>query len=218
VTYSVAASTVTTPRTGTMTIAGVTYTVTQPAAPCSFTISPTSQALPATGGNGTVAVTTASNCSWTASTGSTWVTITSGGSGTGSGNLGYSAGSNTGTTARSATLTIAGRTFTINEPSASCTFTVTPTLITAAPAGATGTLTVTTQSNCAWTTSSNASWATVTGSGTGSGTASYTIATNAGTFGRSALFSVGGVTVGVSQAAGTAPAPPNAPSNLRIIK
>jgi hypothetical protein len=94
---------------------------------------------------------------------------------------------------------------------------VTPSLITAAPTGATGTITVTTASNCSWTVSSNQTWATITGGATGSGTASYTIAANAGTISRSAVFSVGGVVVGVSQAAGTAPTP-TAPSNLRIIK
>jgi len=90
--------------------------------------------------------------------------------------------------------------------------------ITAAPTGATGTITVTTQSTCSWTSSSNASWATVTGSGTGSGTATYTVQANTGTTTRSALFTVGGVFITVNQAAGTAPAPPTAPSNLRIIK
>ena len=215
VNYSVAANTVTSPRSGSMTIAGQTYSVTQAAAACSFTISPTSQTLPASGGPGTVTVTTASNCSWTSSSGATWVTITSGASGTGNGTVGYTAGSNTGTTGRSTTLTIAGRSFTVSEPSASCTFSISPSLITAAPGGSTGTLTITTASNCAWTTSSNAAWVTVSGSGTGSGTATYTVSANTGSIARSALLNVGGVFVGVNQSALTVP---TAPTNLRVIK
>jgi hypothetical protein len=97
----------------------------------------------------------------------------------------------------------------VTEASA-CTFSISPTLITAAPAGGTGTITVTTAAGCSWTSSSNAAWVTVTGSGTGSGTATYTISANTGTFSRSALISIGGIFVGVNQG------PVTAPSNLRI--
>ena len=45
VTYSVGANTGSASRTGTLTIAGSTFTVTQAGAPCTFTISPTSSNL-----------------------------------------------------------------------------------------------------------------------------------------------------------------------------
>jgi hypothetical protein len=109
-------------------------------------------------------------------------------------------------------MTIAGKSFTVNQATGTCSFTVSPSFITQTAAGGTGTITVTTQSGCAWTTSSNAAWVTITGSGTGSGTASYTVQPNTG-FGRSALLNIGGVMVGVSQAAGT----DTAPSGLRVI-
>jgi hypothetical protein len=47
---------------------------------------------------------------------------------------------------------------------------------------------------------------TVSGSGTGSGTATYTVQPNTGTIARSALVNIGGVFVGVSQAAPTSAA------------
>ena len=45
--------------------------------------------MAAGGGAASVAVTTTSGCAWTASESLTWVTITSGGSGTGNGTVNY---------------------------------------------------------------------------------------------------------------------------------
>ena len=103
-------------RSGTVTIAGQTFTVNQAAfvAPCTFTIAPTSQSVPAIGGTGTVAVTTQTGCAWTASSNAPWLTITSGAAGTGNGSVGFSAGANV-AASRSGTLTIAGQTFTVTQ-------------------------------------------------------------------------------------------------------
>jgi len=212
VNYSVAANTLTTSRTGTLTIGGQTYTVTPAGVSCSFAISPTSQSLPASGGTGTVTVTTSGSCSWTASSPSAWITINSGSSGTGSGTVSYTVAANAGTTARTATLTIAGKSYTVSESGTTCSITASPTLIGVQATGGTGTITVTAGAGCSWSSSSNASWVTVTGSGTGSGTVTYTIAANPGTLSRSALITIGGVFVGVSQG------PVTAPSNLRITR
>jgi hypothetical protein len=202
-TYSVTANTGTLSRTGTMTIAGKTFTVIQPATSCTFGISPASQAFAAAGGAATVTVTTSAGCTWTASSGAAWVVISSGAAGTGSGTVSYNAAANTGSFARSATMTIAGKAFTVTEASGTCMFMVTPTLITAPPAGTSGTITVSTQPGCTWTASTSSNWMTVSGSGTGSGTASYSVQANGGTIGRSGLISIAGGFVGVSQSAGT---------------
>ena len=53
-------------RTGTLTIAGRTVTVSQGAG-CSYGLSATGQTVPGEGGSGTVAVATAGDCPWTAS-------------------------------------------------------------------------------------------------------------------------------------------------------
>ncbi|MCI0487450.1 MAG: BACON domain-containing protein, partial [Blastocatellia bacterium] len=67
VNYSVASNPNPSPRTGTMTVAGQTFTVTQDPASggCSFTINPSSQNFSATGGTGSVSVGTQSGCNWT---------------------------------------------------------------------------------------------------------------------------------------------------------
>jgi len=115
VSYSVATN-AGTARTGTMTIAGQTFTVTQAAvAPsCTYSISPTSQSFSSAGGTASASVTAPSGCSWTATSNAAWITITAGASGSGNGSVSYSVATNAGT-ARTGTMTIAGQTFTVTR-------------------------------------------------------------------------------------------------------
>jgi photosystem II stability/assembly factor-like uncharacterized protein len=113
--YSVAANSSTAPRTGTITIAGQTFTVTQAATPCSFSISPTTRNFPASGGNNSVSVTAPAGCNWTAVSNASFITITSGASGSGNGTVNYSVSANSSTTPRSGTMTIAGLIFTVTQ-------------------------------------------------------------------------------------------------------
>jgi hypothetical protein len=53
-------------------------------APCSYSISSNSQNFSGSGGAGSVGVTTGVGCAWTASGNPSWITITSGASGSGS--------------------------------------------------------------------------------------------------------------------------------------
>ena len=81
---------------------------------CSYSISESGRTFSANGSTGSVTVTTAAGCSWTAaSSGSTWITLTSGGSGTGSGSVSYSVAENGNTSSRTGSMTIAGQTYTI---------------------------------------------------------------------------------------------------------
>jgi hypothetical protein len=93
---------------------------------CTYSISPTSQSFSASGGYGSVSVTTQSECSWTAiSNNVSWITITSVSSGTGSGTVNYSVAANTSTSSRTGTMPIAGQTFTVNQSAPAPTITVT---------------------------------------------------------------------------------------------
>jgi hypothetical protein len=65
--------------------------------------------------SGTLSVTDNSGCSWTASGLPAWVTITSGGSGTGNGTISYTVAANTTGADRSATFTVAGPMFSITQ-------------------------------------------------------------------------------------------------------
>ena len=90
---------------------------------CTYSISPTSADFGASGGTGSVSVTTQAGCTWTASSGAAWMTITSGSSGTGNGTVNYSISSNTGGS-RTSVSTIAGQTFTVTQSGAT-TYTIT---------------------------------------------------------------------------------------------
>ena len=134
VTYSVQENTSST-RTGTLTIAGRTFLVTQTGvttdkdAPCISTVSPTGQSLGAVAAVSNVAVTAPSGCSWTAANTASWVTITSGSSGSGDGTVTYSVTANTSSSSRTDTLTIAGKSFTVRQASPSsdtCTYNISP--------------------------------------------------------------------------------------------
>src|SRR4029078_6805485 len=120
--YSVAANTGAA-RSGTLTIAGQPFTVSQDAgaAPCTYSLSSSGQNAPDTASSASVGVTAGSGCAWTATSNASWLTITSGASGTGNGSVGFSIAANTGA-ARSGTLTVAGQTFTVNQaaPPAAC--------------------------------------------------------------------------------------------------
>ena len=65
-------------------------------------------------GEGTVTVTIGTGCAWTAMTTDSWISITSGSSGTGSGTVRFSVGLNLGAS-RTGTITIAGKVFTVNQ-------------------------------------------------------------------------------------------------------
>jgi hypothetical protein len=88
----------------------------EPSTTCSFTVGPPSVATFAPeGGTGTASVTTASTCSWTATSGASFITIAQGGSGTGNGTVQFSVAPNPSTADRTGSLTIAGSTFNLTQ-------------------------------------------------------------------------------------------------------
>jgi Tol biopolymer transport system component len=84
------------------------------ASACSYSIAPATASLPAAGGTGSVTVTAPLACAWAAGGNPGWITITSGGNGSGNGTIGYSVQANTGSS-RTGTLIIAGQTFTVTQ-------------------------------------------------------------------------------------------------------
>ena len=204
-TYSVAANPSIAPRSGTMTIAGQTFTVNQSGIPCSFSISPTSQGFTSAGGAGTVNVTTLSGCAWTASSSIPWIMITSGASGSGSGTVAYSVAANPGTGTRSAGFTVAGQTFTVTQTGtpASCVTSLNPTSSSFLASGGTAAVTVNAPFGCSWVAISNDTWITIVsgGSGTGTGKTKYLVAANSSSSPRNGSITVGSRALTISQAA-----------------
>lgn len=95
-------------RVGTISIGSATAVVTQTGT-CGLVLTPASQGFNAAGGTGAITVTAAPGCSWTAIRAGSWLSITSGASGSGNGTVRYSVSANAGSTSRTATLTIAGQ-------------------------------------------------------------------------------------------------------------
>jgi hypothetical protein len=117
VTYDVAAyANSITSRTGTLTIGGQTFTVTQSGVTGAVTLSPTSYTAPFTGAVGrSITVTSnATDFAWTATANVPWLTITGGVSGTGNGTVTYNVAANGGNE-RVGTLTVGGKTFVVSQ-------------------------------------------------------------------------------------------------------
>lgn len=219
-------------RTGTVTIADQTHTITQgdptqpgPSTPpsppspppppnpptppsppsCTYTIGSTNESMAAAGGAGTAIAVTASggSCSWTAGSNASWITVSSGASGSGNGSVGFNVAANAGA-ARNGTMTIAGHTFTVNQAAAaapSCTYTLDATSASLSALGGPGSVSVTAPAGCAWTATTGASWITLTAgaSGNGNGTVGFLVLLNAGGA-RSASILIAGQTFTVNQA------------------
>ncbi len=115
--YSVDANT-SSARSGSMTIAGLTFTVNQSGAAgsCTYAISPATASFPQAGGGGSVTVTAPAGCSWTAVSGASWITVTGGASGSGTGTVTYSVAPYTGRPrSRKGVVTIAGLTLSVKQ-------------------------------------------------------------------------------------------------------
>lgn len=199
-------------RLGTLTIAGSTVTVAQDAVPvaCTYSATPLTFTSPDTGDTGlTVDVVTQPGCAWTAVSNDSWLTVTGGSSGTGSGTVTFDVDPNVGTSSRTGTLTVAGYTVTVTQAGTVCTYsTVLSDTAVQPAAGSTITATITTSSGCAWTASSNDAWLTLSASsGTDSGTVDITVAANALFTQRSGTVVIAGTLFTITQAAAIAPPP-----------
>ena len=202
VTYSVTANTALTARVGTMTIAGATVTIDQAAAPaCTYALFPTSTNAPANSVTNTVAMTTGTTCTWNATPNGSWITISSGSSGTGSGTITYVLAANTNSNQRVGTITAAGQTFTVTQAGVvACSYSIAPSSGSFTSAGGSSNIVVSTISGCAWTASSPVTWVTFSSTnGTGNGTVTYTAAANTNTVSRSTTLTVAGQPYAVLQ-------------------
>jgi hypothetical protein len=187
-------------RSGSVTVAGQSVTLTQGSG-CSFAIAPDTRSLPASGGNTAVTVTAGGGCAWTAKSNVSWITVSSGASGSGNGTVNLAIASTSGP-GRSGTVTIAGRTFTVNQGQG-CSFALTSNSATAPAGGGNGAFDIRSSDGCAWSVASSASWLTVISSanGSGNGTVRYSAGANSGPP-RTATITAGGETFTVTQAGG----------------
>ncbi|HUQ91836.1 MAG TPA: M12 family metallo-peptidase, partial [Bryobacteraceae bacterium] len=117
---------------------------------CFYSISPGSGIYGVAGGSGTISVTAGTGCAWTATTASSWITVTSGASGSGNGSVGYSVASNTGAS-RTGSISIGGQTFAISQSAVSCSYSISPGSASYNAGGGYGFVNVTAGAGCGWT-------------------------------------------------------------------
>ncbi|MDZ7638993.1 MAG: BACON domain-containing carbohydrate-binding protein [Bryobacterales bacterium] len=219
VTLTVAENTNTSPRAASVSVGGQTFTVQQAAAPappppptpepppCEYAVTPVSTNVNHDGGPAAATVITASGCSWTATSNSAWISISSGTNGSGSGSVSIQVAANPSQQSRTGSVSIAGRTLTIQQNGApvvvACSYSLNATSF---PMGhQTGSLVVqvTTGNTCSWSAASNVPWISVSSpaSNAGSGTATLQVQGNSSGSSRTGTLLIAGQTVSVSQSA-----------------
>ncbi len=210
-TFTATANASTSARTASLAAGGKTFTVTQAGAACSYGLSATSATVGPEGGSATATLTTGSGCSWTVTGAPSWVTLGAG-SGVGGATLTFTASPNTSSSARSASMTVGGRSFVLNQQAGTCLFLLSPASVVVGGNGNSGSLTMTTSTGCKWTASSSVPWITLkTSAGTGSGNISYTVAKNPSTAGRVGTIQAGGKTSTLTQGVAARPSAPKKP-------
>lgn len=132
-----------------------------------------------------------------------WVRVTSP-TGTGTGTAAFIVDTTPSSLPRSAAITIAGQSFSVNQDGAPCTYVVSPSAAAVAAAGGTGLFEVNTAEGCGWTAAASDAWLHVTAgaSGSGDGTVYFSADPNPGPS-RTGTIVAGGRTFTVSQANGS---------------
>jgi hypothetical protein len=105
------------PRIGTMTIAGQTFTLLQDAGleGCTYVVAPMSAPLASSGGTGSFNVFADAQCAWIAAPNVDWITITSGHMGIANGTVDYSVAANPSGLSRKGRIMVGGRVFTVKQ-------------------------------------------------------------------------------------------------------
>gem|GEM_PF-1069092 len=169
---------------------------------CAYSILPTEASFPSAGASDSVSVSATNGCDWTATSNDNWITITSGGSGSGNGTLNYTVDANPSASLRTGTMTIAGKTFTVTQDGVTCTYIISPTSRSFGSSGGSDSMSVSAPSGCDWTATSNDSWITITSgsSGSGNGTVNYSVSLNSSAGSRTGTMTIAGNTFTVTQA------------------
>ncbi|HXG93368.1 MAG TPA: S8 family serine peptidase [Blastocatellia bacterium] len=174
---------------------------------CAYSVETVSTHFLASGGLGTINVSSPTNCGWMITGKPDWITVTSESAGSGDGTVSFSIAPNSISAPRQATLNIAGRSVTISQEAgvdASCSYKATPSSKKFKADGGSGTINIKAESRCGWQATTDASWISFTSTATGSGTSTVTFSVAPNTSGgsRKANISIGGVTIRIKQKGG----------------
>ena len=173
---------------------------------CSYALGSSGASVSVAGGSGSVQVTAGSTCAWSVTSNASWITV-SPGSGTGTANIGYSVAPNTGSGARSGSLTIGGQIFSVTQAGGSCTYALSSASQTFSSGSGSATLSITTGAACTWSVAPSGSWSGAGAwltflsptSGIGTSTISYSVSPNTAATARTASLSIAGQSHAITQ-------------------
>ena len=171
---------------------------------CSFALNSTGQSLPAAGGGGSFSISADSGCGWTATSNVSWISVTSGTPGTGSGSVSFDVAANSSTSSRIGVITAGESSFTVSQAGAQlvCSYILSSTSLQIPASGGTSQVSVSASAGCNWTATSLASWINITSgnAGSGDGVVSFSVLSNPGPGTRSGSLVVAGQSVTVNEA------------------
>jgi len=125
--------------------------ISQRAAACDLRVSSNRESVGRDGGTRTIRVSASSaQCTWTAASGTSWITIAGGSSGQGDGAIELRIPASNGPP-RTGTVTIAGKVVTVEQSAEECSVQVDPHAFTIPPAGGRGSIRVDGRQDCKWT-------------------------------------------------------------------
>jgi hypothetical protein len=187
---------------------------------CTYTLTPTTFTVDSTASLRTLSIITGTQCSWTAVSAVSWITVSSGATGSGIGSVTIAVEQNSSGAMRAGTLTIAGQTVSVSQEAGSCSYNVTPTSFTVDPVSGSRTVSVIAGTQCGWTSAPQAAWISVTSGASGSGIGAVTFAFEANPAGtpRTGVLVVGGQSISITQGASGGGGAPPPPANLRIVR
>jgi len=180
---------------------------------CQIVVTNNTPEVSAAGGNGSLAVSTSRDCTWSALTEAAWIAL-SASSGQGAATVNYSVSPNPDGTRRQGRIVVAEQPIDVVQAAAPCRYQLSPSLMNVGADGGQISVALMAANGCGWRVGSDASWvgAAVPVEGAGPATIRLTVAANSGSA-RSAIVTIVDAILRVNQAAAGAPAePPPAPT------
>ena len=180
---------------------------------CQVSVANNPSSFGATGGAGSVTISTSRDCTWSIAADAPWVSIVGDHSGQGDGVVAYSVAVNTVPAPRSGSIVVGSQKVQLSQAGAPCRFDLSRSRDAIGPAGGHLAVDVTTMSGCQWDATSDLGWIVVSSGQTGnaSGSVGLTVAANSGAV-RAGSVKIAGQNFSVTQDAIPAPAPAPAPA------
>jgi len=177
------------------------------AAKCGVSVTNDSAKVPASGGTGTLVVSTARECAWSAHADGNWITLTAT-EGQGPTTLTFAVAPNVQASERQGAVIIADQKISIVQQAAPCRYEVTPPRQAIGSSGGDVAFTVSAAAGCTWSAKSNAPWIETVSPASGSGTATVRVHVAENTAeARSGSATIAGSAVTIDQAGVTFPPP-----------